>query len=310
MAVSQASVNNYSLPTLSTRNLKRSHCDMRTSYSPSKWIDEDIYRSKILQLYPATTENELDENLQRDALDLGLSPVQVSPQANLITSSLSATTIDSEAHQGSIMSQSTAPTSCDSSERRPSTSLSNRSSRVISSFEMPTIVAEMERKRHSGLRSGFRKMTTFRKKRSSGSSTPSIASMRSTMTGTTANGSVRSPPKGALSIESVDSHSSRDSPVIKESFDTDVLVDEQALHRTMRCEQMMRVRTQQLDEKRRFLEYQTKLISDLLSKREEEKTRKREIHHKQITEQEEKVNLQQICLKTLTNFCFPERKSC
>lgn len=289
MAVSQASVNNYSLPTLSTRNLKRSRSDLRTSYSSSKWIDEDIYRLSILQLYPATTESELDENLERDALNLGLSPIQVSPQTNPVTSSPSETTIDPEAHQGSIMSQSTAPTSCDSSERRPSTSLSNKSSRVISSFEMPTIVAEMERKRHSGLRSGFRKMTTFRKKRSSGSSTPSMASIKSTMTGTTTNGSVRSPPKGALSIQSIDSLSSRDSPVIKENLDNDVLIDEQALQRTMQCEEMMRLRTQQLDEKRRFLEYQTKLISELFAERDEQKRKKREVHRKEITEQEEQV---------------------
>lgn len=58
----------------------------------------------------------------------------------------------------------------------------------------------------------------------------------------------------------------------------------------MRSESMMWMRTQQLDEKRRFLEYQTKLISDLLAKREEEKRKKREIHQQQITEQEEKVN--------------------
>lgn len=77
--------------------------------------------------------------------------------------------------------------------------------------------------------------------------------------------------------------------MIKENFENDVLVDEQALQRTMQCEQMMRIRTQQLDEKRRFLEYQTKLISELFAERDEQKRKKREVHRKQVTEQEEKV---------------------
>lgn len=289
MAVSQASIN-YSVPTLTTRNLKRSHIDMRTSYSPSKWIDEELYRSTILRLYSNITENEVDENLRRDAIDLGLSPVQISPPNNAVTSSPSATTINSEAHQGSIMSQSTAPTSCDSSERRPSTSLSNKSSRVTSSFEMPTIVTEMERKRHSGFRNGFRKMTTFRKKKPPGSNAPSIHSIKSTMTNLTENESARSPETGALSVQSNDSYSSRGSPVIKENFDTDALVDEDALQRTMECESMMKIRTQQLDEKRRFLEYQAKLISELLAERAEEKRKKKEIYQARVTEQEEKAS--------------------
>lgn len=291
MAVSQTTIANYSLPTLSTRNLKRSHSDMRTSYSPSKWIDEDVYRSTILQTFSHITESEFDQNLQQDALDLGLSLVQISPPTTIGTSSPSATTINSEAHQGSVISQSTAPTSCNSSERRPSTSLSNRSSKVISTFEMPTIMAEMDRKRNTGFRSGFRKITTFRKKRSSGSSTPSNASMKSTMTGTTRNESTTALANATLSTPSVDKYSSHEPPSIKENFESEALVDEQALQRTMNSDQMMRIRTQQLDEKRRFLEYQNKLISELLAERTEEKKRKRETHRKKIEEQEEKVSL-------------------
>lgn len=298
MAVGQASetYNNYSLSTLTARSLKRNHSDMRTIYPPSKWIDEDLYQTTILQLYPATTETEVDERLQRDALDLGLSPVCTSPMTHATASSPSATTIDLELRQGSIMSQSTAPTSCNSSERRPSTSLSNKSSNMISGLELPTSVVKTEPKRHSGLRSSFLKMTAFRKKKTPGSSTPSVASIRSTTTKMTANGLVRSPPKGPLSIQSVDSYSSRGSPVMKETFEPDNLVDEGAPRRTMECEQMMRLRTQQLDEKRRFLEYQNKLISELLAKRDEAKAKKREAYKRRIAELEEKVGSATILL--------------
>lgn len=78
--------------------------------------------------------------------------------------------------------------------------------------------------------------------------------------------------------------------MIKESFETDALVDEQALQRTMDSEQMMRIRTQQLDEKRRFLEYQAKLIFELMTERAEEKKKKKEVYQKRIIEQDEKVS--------------------
>lgn len=115
----------------------------------------------------------------------------------------------------------------------------------------------------------------------------------------TESDSVRSPETGHLSVQSVDSYSSRNSPVIKGNFDTDVLVDEEALQRTMDCESVMRVRTQQLDEKRRFLEYQTKLVSELMADMAEERRKKKEFYHARIAEQEEKVSLPGHLLKSL-----------
>lgn len=291
MAVTQTSETcNYTLPPLTTSNLRWTLPEMRSSYQPWKWIDEDLYRTTILQLYPTTTESEFDENLQRDALDLGLSPIHTSPQAATMASSIFTPTVNSDAQHGSIMSQSTAPTSCDSSERRPSTSLSNKSSKRISSFEIPMAATEMERKRHYGLRDGFRKMTTFRRKRMSGMSTPSMASMRSSMTGTTTNESTTSPQEAPLSLNSGDSCSSHDSPVVGVSSGIAPAVDQKALQRSMECEKLMHLQTQQLDEKRRFLEYQTKLISQLLATREEAKSKKKDDYKQKIEEQEEKVS--------------------
>lgn len=83
---------------------------------------------------------------------------------------------------------------------------------------------------------------------------------------------------------------------MKETFEPDNLVDEGAPRRTMECEQMMRLRTQQLDEKRRFLEYQNKLISELLAKRDEAKAKKREAYKRRIAELEEKVGSATILL--------------
>lgn len=278
----------YVLPTATSR--KRSHSDMRNSRSPTKWIDEEIYRTTVLHLHPATTESEADESLQRDARDLGLLPVQSPPDLNGITSSLSATTISSETHQGSILSQSTAPTSCASSERRPSTSLSNKSSRIDTHIEMPTVLTEMERKRHSGLRSGLRKMTGFRKKKMNGLSTPSLISISSQLTnGTTAAESVRSPVREVASMKSGKSYFSNEVPTQNGSYSVEPFIDQEALSRSMECKEMLRIRTQQLEEKRRFLDYQTNLVSQVLAKRDKLKEEKRKWYETRLAEQEEKV---------------------
>lgn len=263
---------------------------MRDSTSPTKWIDEDLYRRSILHLHPAATESEADEFLQRDARDLGILPAQSSPDVNGITSSLSATTISSETNQSSVVSQSTAPTSCASSERRPSTSLSNRSSRVGATHEASTIMTEMERKRHSGIRIGLRKMTGFRRKKLNGLSTPSLISISSQVTnGTTAEESPQSPTREAESIRSGNSCFSAELPTQKPTFEAQPLIDEEALARTMDSKEMMRVRAQQLEEKRRFLEYQTTLISQLMEHRNKMREEKEKWYRKLISEQEEKV---------------------
>lgn len=265
---------------------------MRSSTSSTnlKWIDEDLYRTSILDLPSAATESEAEESLQRDAKDLGIIPTLSPPDIDGITSSLSATTISSETNQSSIISQSTAPTSCASSERRPSTSLSNRSSRVSAIHESPTIMTEMERKRHSGIKIGLRKMTGFRKKKLNGFSTPSLISISSQMTnGTTAEEAPRSPTREVESIKSGSSYGSGDLPVQKSTYEQQPLIDEEALVRTMECKEMMRIRAQQLEEKRRFLEYQTNLISQLMTQRDQMREEKQKWYRKLIVEQEEKV---------------------
>jgi len=255
----------------------------------SRWIDEEVYRSKVLALQPFHSESDAEEDLRRDARDLGLELDQKPSEEKTAASSMSATTIASEYNPASIISQSTAPTSCASSDRRPSTSLSGRSARCASNYEMPAIVTEMERKRHSGFKSGLRKMANFRKRRTSGSSTPSMISVKSQTTGTTADGSSRSPPKGAASIKSGDSGSSHDTPTTQETFATGMVMDPQALYRSMECQQLLSIRTRQLEEKRRFLEYQTRLIKQLLVERDMQKSAKREAYIKQIAELQTKV---------------------
>lgn len=107
--------------------------------------------------------------------------------------------------------------------------------------------------------------------------------------GTTAEESPRSPTREVESIKSTQSCLSTDLPAQKPVFEAQPLIDEEALARTMDSKEMMRVRTQQLEEKRRFLEYQTTLISQLMVHRDKMKEEKRAWYRNRIAEQEEKV---------------------
>ena len=167
MAVCQPPDASSSIHLAATR--KRSHSSFVQARLSCRWIDEEIYRTTILSLWPAQSESEADEKLQTSARDLGLLPVQSlnTTPAAVVASTPSEVTIASQNPQESIKSESTAPTSCASSDRRPSTSLSNRSSLLMSKHEpLATTTTDMERKRHSGFKSGLRKMTGFRKKKS------------------------------------------------------------------------------------------------------------------------------------------------
>ena len=76
---------------------------------------------------------------------------------------------------------------------------------------------------------------------------------------------------------------------MKEPFETEPLIDEQALQRSMECQQIINMRTRQLEEKRRFLEYQTRLVKQLLEERDRQKARKREQNERPIAELKSKV---------------------
>lgn len=269
---------------------KRSHSAMSATKTPLKWINEDVYRTTVLLMATPESEIEVDKTLETSARELGLSHEPNVPAVDTISSSLSATTIASDTQQGSIMSRSTAPTSCDSSERRPSTSMSNKSSRAETGREVPLFVPKADVKKQSGFKSGLRKMKGFRKKRLSGLNTPSTISIQSSMTSNTMHDSQSDHLRRPASIKSGrDSYAHPDMSAQKPSLDQLALVNEEALQRSLECEQIVLMRTRQLEEKRRFLEYQTKLVQNILEEREKRKADLRRKHEDRLHEQEEKV---------------------
>ena len=104
---------------------KRSLDDMISE--SSGWrsaVEEDDYNTRVLELPEDETEDGLDRRLAVEAHELGLDPLPMLKASTLdsLAASLSMTTIASESNKQSSMqsrmSQSTPPTSCNSSTRR------------------------------------------------------------------------------------------------------------------------------------------------------------------------------------------------
>lgn len=91
------------------------------------------------------------------------------------------------------------------------------------------------------------------------------------------------------SIKSSKSSWSQPLSATKFTHDPPDPVDSEALIRSVESKELLNLRMAQLDEKVRFLEFQTTLISELRSQREAVKGQKSAVHEHIITEQTKKV---------------------
>lgn len=276
----------YILPAVKAVDRLDINADIMGDLYPTKWIDEDSYQRNVLSIWPPTTEEEADEALHCDAHDLGIVlPVQKQSDIGTITSSFSLATISSDNPTESLLSNSTAPTSCGSSVRRPSTSLSQKSSKAVPQFDMPVILTEMERKRQSGFKSGLRKMAGFRKRKIL-NSTASITSMRSHMTNTTTNDSISiSPQDDQTKIE----EKTPIQPQAQSRLSISSHVMDESLQKSSESESLAAIRSQQLEEKTRFLDFQAQLIQKLIDECNELKAQRRVEYQEQFATQEAEV---------------------
>ena len=270
---------------------KRSHSDMRFQNAPSKLIDEEIYRTTVLRLPLGSTEDEMDESVAQEAHNLGLAPVRPINDIQGITSSLSGTTIASDSiHQGSIVSQSTAPTSCSSSEHRPVTQSSQVSERSLPASKAPSFTSETEKKPYSAFRKNIRKMAGFRKRKSATLSTSTLPGMITISK--TANGDhliVKSDLKSPASGESGKSSWSTPVSATKFSYEQPPPPDDDATRRSMDCTDMLRVRNCQLEERLRFLDFEASLIRELRTRRDTLRSTRKQVHARIVEEQIAKV---------------------
>jgi hypothetical protein len=268
------------------------HVKMLPPHNSKTSFDSTVYNVTVLGIPATETEDELDDKIVLEAQNLGVWPLSPTSSAQGISSSVSMGTIgsDSTDQTSPARTQSTAPTSCASSEHRPPTRSSRFSGRSPSVPDLAPHVPEDERKKDSSLRRGLRKIPGFRKKRSGGLTTSStlnsISSDAETINSEEASLDVRS-------SSSIKSHNpSWDPPALTNASTHDPLpsVDMAALKRSMDCKELLDLRMTHSDQKARFLEFQTLLFEQLRSNRDALKVRKRAEHHILRTEKAAKVS--------------------
>ena len=248
---------------------KRSLSDMQKSRLPSKLIDEEAYSTTVLRLPSNVTEDGLDQSLSNIAQELGLATPRPPSLLNGLASSLSATTIGSEHNnQGSVLSQSTGPTSCSSSERRPVTqsSASHLSQKSPTQSITPSTTSDNEKRRGLGFRNGIRRMTGFKKRRSVVSTPSALMSIagNSMAARTSDRMSMQSGLKSPASIKSnQNTWSSPPSAANLHHEETSLPEDKDAIQPARECKELLDLQKQHLDERLRFLEFHKSSVAHL-----------------------------------------------
>ena len=271
---------------------EKSPPDVKAQMPHFKLIDEQVYCSTVLQLPHTLTEDELDEQLQQEAHRLGLLPPQVSADIQGMTSSLSATTLGSESNkQASLLSQSTAATSCSSSEHRPKKQTSIKSGESGQISQSPSIMSETERRRSSGFRFGLRNKMAGLKRKKTPPTSPTLSVIKSD--------GIHSPESDKISIKSgmrspistKSSKSSWSSPVSagKTSYDSAPPIDHEALKRSMDCPEMMNLQKLQTEEGARLLDFERCLMTELRTRRDFIREEKSRGHRAVLNEKQAKV---------------------
>ncbi len=270
---------------------------MRCSRSPSKVLDEDAYRTTVLQLPANVSEHELDQNMTSEAQELGLLFSQPSADLDGLASSLSATTIESDTNnQSSVLSQSTGPTSCSSSYHRPATqsSMSYKFQLSPSQSITPSIISENEKRKGLGFKNGFRRMTGFKKRRSLVAAPSELTNIdRNSMN--LKNGDAMSIRSGVKSPDSIKSNkSSWSSPPTATRIHYEELPaaeDKEAMKRTRECQEMTNLHMRQIEERLRFAEFQRRCIAQLRLQHQTQMLHLRDIHQQLVEDTAEKVGL-------------------
>lgn len=288
---------------------KSSDSELRSWTHSAQLIDEDSYNASVLRLTSTTSEDDLDDRIALEAQSLALLPVHVTPNIDSLTSSLSAITVTSGSIQhGSVQSQSTAPTSCASSEHRPAPDSAYVSEGSLTHSESPSSRFQTDKKKNSPLKRGFRKMAGLRKRRagSVAVTSPTLSSISSDPDTNSEEPAVKM--RSPLSIKSGKSSWSQPLSAPESSYESSTPVDEEAVKRSMECKDLLTLRLSQLEEKARFLEFTTSLISQLAARKEQKKSEKRIEHDKIIAEQIQKVRrfLQDWAKARLTKYRMTE----
>lgn len=255
-------------------------------------IDLDLYNVAVLQLSPPITEDELDDRVALEAKGLGLLPIRPASGADSVVPSISTATVRSNSfNQESIQSYSTAPTSCASSEYGHAIQPPTMLEETPSASEKPTSPIH-PKKPGSPFRRGFRRVTGFRKRRAAPLASSSLSSISSDA-GVNDLGSeppITSDLKSPVSFKSTQSSWSNPPSTAKSASEQHDSYDSDAMDRSRNCKEMLMLRSIQLEERDRFLQFQSGVMSDAQAQCDRIKACKRKDWDKIIAEHVEKVS--------------------
>jgi hypothetical protein len=256
-----------------------SSTDIAASVFIMSLFDEEAYRVQVRRIPATLTEKEHDEELHRLASSEGIELPHSMDETEAVASSTSDTTMLSESTnmQGSIMSQSTAPTSCSSSERRPETSNSRVSTSVSMELQNRPYSSDAQKKRNSVFRSRMRRIVGKKRKDSSDSGAATI-----TVNAPHADTSYRestdlenASPRSPSPVRSLKSAwSNHVAPKQSLEYDQDPI----ALKRSMECRELVELQKEQQAERDRFLQFRHQLLSQLRHERDYAKGERKIAH--------------------------------
>ncbi|RMD44699.1 hypothetical protein DV735_g274, partial [Chaetothyriales sp. CBS 134920] len=285
---------------------------------PTCEIDEDVYKTVVLQLSPTVTEDAEEEELRKQLEGLGLgappSPqLQLQPQRQPAqpprSSSSPQTPVDSLASSLSTKTFASGSTvrAAPSRLSSPSNGLSGTALTESRSITQPTThpapslqrsqstfvhSSQGDKGRNSGFRLGFFKMASFKKRKSMPPWSPTLTSLTSdgNQTQDSDETSQQSGGKSLGSLESSKSSWSNAASAPKSSYEQPVFSDADALQRGLECQAMLELRRSQLAERDRFLDFQQALLDRLGEYREEAKAARGRLHQRAVEEYQRKMD--------------------
>ncbi|KAL8790313.1 MAG: hypothetical protein Q9213_000665 [Squamulea squamosa] len=250
-------------------------------------FNDDDYKMMVLRFSHNTTEDEVDRQFLRTALDLGINvPQNPTTTLELVTKNVSALDFDSTESDyrppPSRTSDSTHPTSCSSSEQCGHTKTSSLASSSMISAPSSIDSTLSRKSSYTKIRSGIRRLSTLKRRKTVDAAAPPIpipiaaiktlrplAQHRSATVGQVSYDTApRSPVKTPSTKASPDLSPKEPSPSQNNHYD-----DSNARHRSTHNPQLKQLRWSQLDEQRRFVRFQAD--QHRLMRSRQDSTRKR-----------------------------------
>lgn len=249
---------------------------------PVSFFDEIQYKWEVRRIPTPHSEADWDDQLHRAALDEGIElPNKMDEiEVEAINSSMSGVTMVSDQTnlQSSIMTQSTAPTSCSSSERRPDTRSSVHSGTIA-----PVVQAQpfsrTPSKKNSVFRARMRKIVGLGKKeQTNGGSRDSLEEASNTTSPIYSEDQLPVEHGEVKSAPSIRSQKSTWSNAMIPRPSHEDRVDAVALTEGVDYTEMVDCQNKQLEERERFITYRKAAMEQLARERHNAKDEKKIVH--------------------------------